>query len=96
MFVYDTSAFLNGWHDHLPPATFSSVWDFINDEMNGGRILVPREVYGEMCKKDDEVARWAKARKDLFVEPSEGCSAAPERSTNCSRPPGFGTKRTRS
>jgi predicted nucleic acid-binding protein len=71
MFVFDTSAYLNGWHDHLPPATFGSVWEFMAAEMAAGRIVAPREVLSEMLKKDDEVAAWARERADAFVEPSE-------------------------
>ncbi|HVC07143.1 MAG TPA: DUF4411 family protein [Solirubrobacterales bacterium] len=71
MFVFDTSAYLNGWHDHLPPATFSSVWDFIAAEMAAGRIITPREVFTELERKDDEVTQWARERRDQFVEPSE-------------------------
>lgn len=71
MFVYDTSAFLNGWHDHLPPSTFGSVWEFISSEMAAGRIIAPREVLSELLKKDDEVAAWARARTEVYLEPSE-------------------------
>ncbi len=71
MFVFDTSAYLNGWHDHLPPATFGSVWEFISSEMAAGRILAPREVLTELLRKDDEVASWARERADAFIEPSE-------------------------
>lgn len=71
MFVFDTSAYLNGWHDHLPPATFGSVWTFIAAEMEAGRIVAPREVLAEMLKKDDEVAAWARERAEVFVEPTE-------------------------
>jgi predicted nucleic acid-binding protein len=71
MFVYDTSAYINGWRDHLPPTTFRSVWAFIGDEMTAGSIVAPREVLTELLQKDDEVAAWANERRDLFVEPSE-------------------------
>jgi Domain of unknown function (DUF4411) len=71
MFVFDTSAYINGWRDHLPPATFASVWAFISDQMETGRILAPREVLTELLQKDDEVAGWARARGASFVEPSE-------------------------
>jgi hypothetical protein len=71
MYVYDTSTFINGWRDHLPPGTFPRVWSFIGDEMESGRIIVPREVLSELEKKYDEVAAWARERRDRFVYPSE-------------------------
>lgn len=71
MFVFDTSAFLNGWHDHLPPSTFGSVWEFIGAAMENGQIIAPREVLTELRAKDDEVSAWASERADAFVEASE-------------------------
>lgn len=71
MFVFDTSTYLNGWHDHLPPATFGSVWEFISARMAAGDILAPREVLTELQRKDDEVAAWARDRAESFVEPTE-------------------------
>jgi hypothetical protein len=71
MFVFDTSAFLNGWHDHLPPSTFGSVWTFIAEAMTDGRIIAPREVLTELQAKDDDVSAWARERSAAFVEASE-------------------------
>lgn len=71
MLVFDTSAFLNAWRDHLPPGTFPSPWRFIEAAMDDGRIIGPREVFNELTRKDDDVARWAKERATRFVEPSE-------------------------
>jgi hypothetical protein len=71
MFVFDTSAFLNGWHDHLPPSTFGSVWTFIGEAMADERILAPREVLTELQAKDDEVSAWARERASAFVEANE-------------------------
>jgi hypothetical protein len=71
VFVLDTSAFLNGWRDHYPPTTFPGVWTLIDDALHDGRAIAPREVYGELTAKDDDVATWAKARPEGFVDPSE-------------------------
>ena len=70
MFVFDTSAYINGWHDHYPSETFPSVWDLIDAALNDGRVVGPREVFREIAKKDDDVARWVKQREDKFVDPS--------------------------
>lgn len=71
MFVFDTSAYINGWRDHYPPTTFPGVWTLIETAFGDGRVISPREVYNELTRKDDEVAAWAKERADGFVEPTE-------------------------
>lgn len=68
MFVLDTSAFINGWRDHLPPTTFPGVWELIDAAMGDGRVLAPRAAYREIVKWDDDVAKWVKARKSKFIE----------------------------
>lgn len=70
MLVFDTSAYINGWRDHLPQATFPSVWELVASEMQAGRIIAPREVYVELTRKDDEVSAWARERAAVFVEPT--------------------------
>jgi len=72
MFVFDTSAFINGWRDHYPYETFPSVWDLISTALDDGRVIAAREVFRELVKKDDEVAAWAKQREARFVDPSPG------------------------
>lgn len=71
MFVFDTSAYINGWHDHYPPATFPSVWSLIEAALGDGRVISPREVYSELMRKEDDVCAWAKAHGTGFVEPGE-------------------------
>jgi hypothetical protein len=41
MFVFDTSAFINGWNDHYPPPTFERVWTFLATQMEDGRLVAP-------------------------------------------------------
>lgn len=71
MFVFDTSAYLNGWRYHYRPEIFGGVWEFIEAQMLNGQVVSPREVYNELCKKDDDVSAWAKPRLGAFVEPSD-------------------------
>lgn len=70
MLVFDTSAYINGWRDHLPQGTFPSVWELVAREMQSGRIVAPREVFVELTRKDDDVCKWAKDREVVFVEPT--------------------------
>lgn len=71
MYVFDTSAFLNGWRYHYPPATFPSVWRLIEEGLNDGRVIAPREVFTELTVKDDDVHEWAKPFVGCFVDPTE-------------------------
>lgn len=68
MFVFDTSAYINGWRDHYPPATFPSVWSLIDAAFDDLRVISPREVYNELTRKDDDVCAWAKDRMAGFIE----------------------------
>ena len=69
--MFDTSCYLNGQHDHLPLATFPSVWSLVAEAIRDGRIIMPREVYRELTAQDDAVAEWIGAFVDNIVEPSE-------------------------
>jgi Domain of unknown function (DUF4411) len=70
MLVFDTSAYINGWRDHLPQRTFPSVWELVAREMQSGRIVAPREVFVELIRKDDDVSKRAKEREVVFAEPT--------------------------
>jgi Domain of unknown function (DUF4411) len=72
VFVFDTSAYINGRKDHYPPMTFPSVWELVRDAMQDGRIVCPREVYRELVK-EDEVAEWIKKHdlSGLFADPDQ-------------------------
>ncbi len=69
MFVFDTSAYINGWRDHYPRLTFPGVWNFIEMRMDSGHIISPREVFNEIKEKDDDIFEWARRRVECFVDP---------------------------
>lgn len=71
MLVLDTSAYINGQRDHLPRATFPSVWHLVGDAITDGRIVLPREVFRELTEKDDDIAEWISSHSQSAVEPSE-------------------------
>jgi hypothetical protein len=37
VFVLESSAYLNGWHEHYPPETFPSIWRPIEEALEDGR-----------------------------------------------------------
>jgi hypothetical protein len=60
LLVFDTSAFINGRNDHYPPLTFPSVWQLVEEALADGRIFLARQVWIELCAKDDEIKSWIK------------------------------------
>jgi hypothetical protein len=69
--VFDTSAYINGRHDHFFPKMFAPVWTLVEEAIDDGRIILPREVYRELRAKDDALAGWIKLRIAAVTEPSE-------------------------
>lgn len=63
MLVFDTSAFINGRNDHYPPATFPSVWQLVEEALVDGKIFLARQVWVELCEKDDDIKKWIKAHE---------------------------------
>jgi hypothetical protein len=70
MFVFDTSAYINGWRYHYPPATFGRVWNLIEQGLRDGRILSPRAVFTELSEMDDDLYAWSRDFAGAFVDPS--------------------------
>jgi hypothetical protein len=71
MLVFDTSAYINGQRDHLPPTTFPSVWVLVGTAIEDERIVIPREVYREVGDQDDDIKKWLGQYEGFVVEPSE-------------------------
>jgi hypothetical protein len=63
----DTSALLDGWVRYYPPEVFPCLWNRIDTLIDSGDLLASEEVNGEIQKKDDTLAEWARQRKKLFV-----------------------------
>ena len=76
MFVFDTSPLINGWRFHYPPKNFPGVWDLLSASIADGRIVIPREVFNELKRQDDDIFQWVRTRAHPFVEPSEAVQAA--------------------
>lgn len=70
MFVFDTSAFINGARHHYYLDTMRPVWTLVEAAIDDGRVVVPREVYRELLDQDDEISTLVKQHADAVVEPS--------------------------
>ena len=63
----DTSAILDGWRRYYPPDVLPDVWTGFDDLIKKGHLVASEEVLVELQKRDDEVHKWAKKRKKMFV-----------------------------
>jgi hypothetical protein len=72
VFVFDTSAFLNGARHHYFFDTMPGVWALVEETIDDGRVIVPREVYRELFDQDDDITALVKRHEAMVVEPSEG------------------------
>ncbi|CAM3727834.1 MULTISPECIES: DUF4411 family protein [Isoptericola] len=76
-YSFDTSVFINGRRDLLPPATFPSVWQRVEGMIADGAIRAVDEVERELAKREgDAVHSWAKDQADLFVDLEEDIQTA--------------------
>lgn len=65
----DTSSLVQAWQRVYPPQQFPRLWSAIEELIEAGRLRASIEVYYELQRKSDEVAQWAKERKNaLFVD----------------------------
>jgi Domain of unknown function (DUF4411) len=63
----DSSALIHGWRRIYRPKNFSPVWDCLGVLIEDGRLKASVEVYNDLQKRDDELFRWCKERKDQLV-----------------------------
>jgi hypothetical protein len=63
----DSSALIHGWRRIYRPKNFGFVWDRLGTLIEEGRLKASIEVYSDLEKKDDELFKWCKERKDKLV-----------------------------
>jgi uncharacterized protein DUF4411 len=69
VYSVDSSALIHGWRRAYRPKNFGSVWEQFDVLIEAGRLRASIEVYNELEKKDDELFKWCKERKEkLFAE----------------------------
>ena len=68
IYSVDSSALIHGWRRVYRPKNFGFVWEQIDVLIREGRLRASIEVYNELEKKDDELFKWCKERKEgMFV-----------------------------
>lgn len=69
VYSIDTSALIHAWRRAYPPKRFSAVWENVDRLIEAGRLRASIEVFNELKRKDDDIAKWASSRKkDLFID----------------------------
>ena len=69
-FVIDTSSLIRLSREN-PRPRYPKIWDRAEDLIEKGLLRAPREVRLQLERGDDELAVWAKARVELFIDPNE-------------------------
>src|SRR5581483_5419340 len=74
LYSVDSSALLHAWNRAYRPKNFPNFWKRMDELVASGRVSMSIEVYKEVQKRDDDVAKWCKERHDkLVVELDEPC-----------------------
>lgn len=71
MFVFDTSAFINGSRHHYFLDSMPGVWALVEAAIDDGRVVVPREVYRELLAQDDEITSLIRRHEEAIAEPTK-------------------------
>jgi len=72
----DTSALMQPWNDTYPRHIFGTFWDRYEELIDSGEAVAIDEVFLELEKRDDELCRWARTRKQMFMSAEEDVQLA--------------------
>ncbi len=68
-YIIDTSSLIE-LNKHNPMDVYPGVWQKMEQLINNGRLLAPKEVFHEIGNIDDQLHSWTKYQNKLFVEPT--------------------------
>ncbi len=70
IYIVDTCSFTT-LHKIYPKEVFPSVWDKVDELIKLERLFSVDEVFHEICRQDDGLAKWAKSKKEIFIPLTE-------------------------
>lgn len=79
LYSFDTSVFIKGRRDILPPEVFATLWTNIEQAIASGIVRASDEVWREIGRRDDAIKAWASDQTDLFIPLDEDIQAATRR-----------------
>lgn len=69
IYVFDSSVLINLFRNYYR-RIFPSLWQKFDDYVATARIISVREVLNEISDREDPLADWARAQRDIFPQPS--------------------------
>lgn len=66
-YCIDTSALIDLHTNHYPPDIFPGLWNDLQSLVDQGLLIAPDEVFQEICRKDDGLAKWGKSNRKMFL-----------------------------
>jgi len=70
IYVVDTCSFTT-LHKIYPKVVFPGVWEKVDELIESERLISVDEVYHEISRQDDALAKWAKTKKEMFIPLTE-------------------------
>ena len=68
VYCVDTSAFVDAYTRRLQPTVFKGFWRKIDELIDAGRLVAPKQVLEELEDIHDDLYAWAKARERIFTQ----------------------------
>jgi len=68
-YCLDTSVLIELHRGIYPRAVFPGIWDDLEQLVDDGRMVAPREVRRELDDGRDDLTTWAKTHKNVFLDP---------------------------
>ncbi len=62
-YCLDTNVLIQAWQKYYSPTICPSYWDVLNMLGSENRIFIPKEVFEEITRTEDELAEWLKVSK---------------------------------
>lgn len=69
IYCIDTSSLITGFKRLYPAQVFVGLWRQIDALVEEGRLRAPEEVYRELEDQDDELTKWIKRHRTMFIAP---------------------------
>lgn len=71
-YCFDTSAFVEGWRRKFPRDVLKTLWEKdLPKLLLSGRVVCPLAVYEELAAGKDDLYKWVKDYKVIFVPETE-------------------------
>ena len=69
-YLLDANVFIDANNRHYAVDAFPGFWVWLDRASKSGLVASTKAVFDELMRKEDSLAKWARAHKDLFLSPS--------------------------